>query len=238
MQFFRRFQPVQAISFDLDDTLYDNHPIMQRAERALFSYLQRAEPRWRSYQPADWYRNRAILLEAEPELHDDVSLLRQRVMAAMLMALGVDSTTAYALAAETFAHFLKVRSDFEVDPAVRAILAELAQRLPLIAISNGNANLDQIGIGAHFQFALYAGDGTPAKPDPALYRQAEARLALAPAQILHVGDNLHTDVLGARRAGWQSALTTEYLHDRGPHLPDLKITALAQLLALVDPAIN
>ena len=32
MQFFRRWQPPKIISFDLDDTLYDNVPVMQTAE--------------------------------------------------------------------------------------------------------------------------------------------------------------------------------------------------------------
>ena len=33
MQFYRRWQPVAAISFDLDDTLYDNGPAIARAEQ-------------------------------------------------------------------------------------------------------------------------------------------------------------------------------------------------------------
>ena len=32
MKFYRPLRPFKAISFDLDDTLYDNHPIIEKAE--------------------------------------------------------------------------------------------------------------------------------------------------------------------------------------------------------------
>ena len=33
MEFFRRLHDIRAISFDLDDTLYDNRPVIERAEQ-------------------------------------------------------------------------------------------------------------------------------------------------------------------------------------------------------------
>jgi 4-nitrophenyl phosphatase len=44
------------------------------------------------------------------------------------------------------------------------------------------------------------------KPEPLLYQQAAAAMALDPAQILVIGDRLGTDILGAIRAGMDSAL--------------------------------
>ena len=40
MHFYRRWQPVAAISFDLDDTLYDNGPAIVRAEQWMLSHLR------------------------------------------------------------------------------------------------------------------------------------------------------------------------------------------------------
>lgn len=40
MHFYRRWQPVAAISFDLDDTLYDNGPAIERAEQWMLSHLR------------------------------------------------------------------------------------------------------------------------------------------------------------------------------------------------------
>ncbi len=54
MHFYRRWQPVAAISFDLDDTLYDNGPAIVRAEQWMLSHLRSEylatamldKPRW------------------------------------------------------------------------------------------------------------------------------------------------------------------------------------------------
>ena len=35
MQFYRSFRSPKALTFDLDDTLYDNHPVILRAEQAM-----------------------------------------------------------------------------------------------------------------------------------------------------------------------------------------------------------
>ncbi len=44
------------------------------------------------------------------------------------------------------------------------------------------------------------------KPEPLLYQQAASAMELTPAQILVIGDRLGTDILGAIRAGMDSAL--------------------------------
>lgn len=39
MQIFKALVPLQALSFDLDDTLYDNAPVIAAAEQAMLSAL-------------------------------------------------------------------------------------------------------------------------------------------------------------------------------------------------------
>ncbi|MBU5894779.1 HAD hydrolase-like protein, partial [Vibrio cholerae O1] len=64
------------------------------------------------------------------------------------------------------------------------------------------------------------------------------RLAIAPAHILHVGDDLTTDVAGALRAGFQAC----WINDRqgslmqaadGRLLPHIEVSQLASLTALL-----
>jgi len=43
------------------------------------------------------------------------------------------------------------------------------------------------------------------KPDPAIFRAAEAALGAQGQAILHVGDDWAADVVGAKRAGWRAA---------------------------------
>ena len=39
MKFYRRLNPLKAMSFDLDDTLYNNHPFIVEAEKQLFHFV-------------------------------------------------------------------------------------------------------------------------------------------------------------------------------------------------------
>ena len=40
MEFFRRLGAIRAISFDLDDTLYDNRPVIEHAARWMVAHMR------------------------------------------------------------------------------------------------------------------------------------------------------------------------------------------------------
>ena len=42
MEFFRRLSGIRAISFDLDDTLYDNRPVIEHAEQWMVAHMRDA----------------------------------------------------------------------------------------------------------------------------------------------------------------------------------------------------
>lgn len=92
--------------------------------------------------------------------------------------------------------------------------------------------------GEYFRFVLRAGPAGRAKPYSDMYLAAAQRFGLAPAQILHVGDDLTTDVAGAVRSGMQAC----WVNDRGRSLlcaaegrllPHVEISRLDSLLALI-----
>ena len=75
------------------------------------------------------------------------------------------------------------------------------------------------------------------KPDPRIFRAAEAALGTPPARILHVGDDWAADVVGARRAGWRVAWLRSRPEDSplpgseptDDHEPDLVLDRLTDL---------
>ena len=74
-------------------------------------------------------------------------------------------------------------------PDVRRALARLSQDYALATISNGNADIEIIGIGHYFSHKVQARDVGVAKPAPAIFEHALAALELEPHQVLHVGDD-------------------------------------------------
>ncbi|MCE1184570.1 MAG: HAD-IA family hydrolase [Rhodocyclales bacterium] len=197
------FAPIALISFDLDDTLWPFGPAVARAERVLFDWLHAHVPGCRSFlhTPAVLREFRARVLESQPELAHDMSGLRCASIAAILQAAGASP----ALVDVVYPIFLAERQRVDLYPDVLPALGWLAERYPLIAITNGNACVHAAGLGHVFQHVFQAQTTGYAKPDPRIFHTAAAQAGIAPAQVLHVGDDLHLDVHGALGAGMQAA---------------------------------
>lgn len=238
MIFYRRLKPIRAMTFDLDDTLYENTSVIRRAESSLLDFLQRTYPETEKYDIKDWRKIQQGLLKTSPYLKHDMGQLRYRTLEQGLIQLGLNQKFASEGAKLGFEHFYDVRSDFKLDQKVHQTLAKLSANLPLVAITNGNVNLQQIGIDEYFTATFKASVRLAMKPAPDMFEAAKAQLKLPAEQILHVGDNLEKDVYGALAAGYQAAW---YADDRPMHitaeptllLPHVQLNRLAELVELV-----
>ena len=56
MRFYRPLGRISALTFDLDDTLYDNRPVILRTEREALTFVQNYHPALRSFQNEDLQR--------------------------------------------------------------------------------------------------------------------------------------------------------------------------------------
>lgn len=238
MQFFRPLRPIAALSFDLDDTLYDNVPVMQVCEQDAAAALGRRYPPLAALSAADWAARRQRRAQREPALQHDMTALRCATIASELRALGFTLEAAQQAAQEGMAEFIRLRNRIRVPAETLRVLAALAERWPLVAISNGNADPALIGLAPYFQFCLRAGPDGRAKPYPDMFHQAAQRLAIRPEALLHVGDHLQTDVQGAIHAGAQACWLNDRQRqlrseDHSRTLPTLEIRRLASLCELL-----
>lgn len=237
MYFYRRLAAVRAISFDLDDTLYDNYPYMRQAEQQLMDFLHHSYALTRHTDMAFWRKFKAALLHAKPQLQSDMGHLRKLVLQQGLFACGYSEQEAIAGSEQCFEYFYQKRSDFKVADDIRQVLASLSERVPLVAITNGNVDLQRIGIDNYFSLCLKSSLSQPMKPSPVMFNLAAKKLAMPARHILHVGDNFKADVFGAINAGFSAAW---YAHNRPMHLssepvrvlPHLQVDKLEELLSL------
>lgn len=204
MKLFIRPQSFSTISFDLDDTLYDNRPIIRQAEAASQQFLNHHYPKSQAWKIADWHRLKLTIIKQRPQLRHDPSLARQVMLECGLVELGYDATTAKLGATAVFDHFAMHRSHFSVSQQVLELLANLKQQYRLIGITNGNVDYQRIGLGDLLEFVLHPGQGFKQKPAADMFVQAAKRLNIPQRQILHVGDSAMSDVVGARQAGCQA----------------------------------
>jgi len=157
MEFFRRLHHVRAISFDLDDTLYDNRPVIERAEQWMVDYMRDTYLQTAMYDRAWWHRLKLQLQQEHPELKEDVSLCRKEMLLRGLVSGGMTQAEARGEAEKIFAMFLEVRSQVAVPTRTREVLTALAQKYPLVVITNGNVLVERLGLDGHFQHILKAG---------------------------------------------------------------------------------
>jgi putative hydrolase of the HAD superfamily len=104
---------VRAIAFDLDNTLWDIEPVLERAEQCLAAWLQQHCPRI-ALSREQMRAAREQLARREPHNAHDVSYLRVAALAALAREHGYDEQ----LARQAFEVFLAARNQVEIFPDV------------------------------------------------------------------------------------------------------------------------
>ena len=205
MRCFLNLKPIKVISFDLDDTLYDNRPYILKAEAEFLSFMQQHYPAEHQWQSEYWRAEKHKLETEQPEISHDTWQSREQNVKRILLNMGLNQQDASSGAKAGLEHFLHYRSNFNVSQQSLELLNELKQKYRLIGISNGNVDSKRIGFSDQFEFVLHAGNGLKMKPAPDMFALACARLNVKPEEVLHVGDNFEADVVGARLFGCQAA---------------------------------
>lgn len=226
-------RPPLAITLDLDDTLWPIAPVIARAEDALDAWLHQHAPGTARRWPLAAMRElRDRIGRERTDLAHDFTEQRRLVLAHALADSGDDP----ALADGAFEVFFAARNAVECYPDTIEALARLASRVPVAALTNGNADLATIGLESHFRFCLGARAHGKAKPSACIFHAACDGLGVAPADVLHVGDDAEHDVAGAAGAGLSSC----WINREGrpwplPDLrPDLEFPTLAALADWLD----
>jgi putative hydrolase of the HAD superfamily len=137
------------------------------------------------------------------------------------------SETFFPTLYERFAQANAWRIFDDVEPT----LAELARRgIKLGVISNWDERLrpllEALGLAKYFSFIVVSCEAGGTKPSPTIFQKAVALCGVSPIEILHVGDSMEWDVIGARAAGFKAV---QIRRDRKPAMAG-ELRSLAELL--------
>ena len=223
---------IRALSFDLDDTLWPIEPTILHAERSLQHWLHVRVPEIAPLWPSERLRaHRDDIATRRPDLAHDYSAQRRHSLHEVL----ADQPERENLVESAFAAFYAARNEVTLYPDAASALVRLSARFRMASLSNGNADLERIGLAAHFEQRISARDVGIMKPDRAIFAHLCTLLGVAPAQIAHIGDDPELDVLGAKQAGlfavWLNRDGRDWQHAQRP---DLEVADLHQLCAWLD----
>lgn len=238
MHFYRPPGPIRAMSFDLDDTLYDNAEVILTTVSKTHQALQQWHPSLADLTVSDYESARDQVAEQEPETIHDVTLWREKAVSLVMQQAGLSAEQCRQGTGHVMSVFARWRSAVTMPSLTHQTLRYLSQRIPLVAITNGNADPEKMGIAGYFRFMLRAGPDGRAKPAADMYQLTAQRLQLPPSDILHIGDDLTTDVAGAIRSGFQACWINPGDRDLmsatdARLLPHLEISRLDSLMSLL-----
>ncbi len=232
--------PVQAIFFDIGDTLvFDDPPLRERLATTVRLV---GLPVDQARLPAAFRAGEAFSVGQyiEGVAWDDPDSLRE-AMVRVFLALNLSP-----LDEETWPKFLEsfAAIPFEryVHPHALALLQELKRRGFVVgAISDWETTLpdllQKLGIAPFLDALAVSEIVGVTKPDPLLFQDALRQANAPPETSLHVGDWYELDVCGARSVGMQALLFD--WPGRRPDTDCPRVTTFAALteylLALPDP---
>lgn len=222
-----QLEGVTTISFDFGNTLVpvgreDLRAVIERTTREV---AERSGPFDHDAFAAAWAEERERQFAEDVPLMREVDLARRiiRVLARMRGMAVPPRHLAWDDAAAA-AHSEPAEIDWAVGiysaafvealpapPEVGPFLERLARRYVLGILSNWplavtiDRYVEAAGWAPHVRAIVVSQRVGTIKPDPAIFRAAEAALGASGPAILHVGDDWAADVVGAKRAGWRAA---------------------------------
>ena len=198
---------IRAVFFDLDDTLFAHRESVQagiHAHRtALGGAVSEADPvaefaRWNALEEEHYHR----YLAGEVDFHG-----QRRARARGFVApygIELDDAAAEAWFESYLVHY---EATWALHADVDDCFAAIAPRT-LGIITNGDlgfqsAKIVGTGLDARIPLAdvVASGELGVAKPDARIFEAAAAHAGVPIAELCYVGDRLHTDAIGAARAG-------------------------------------
>tara|TARA_A100001388_G_scaffold150824_1_gene112107 strand:+ start:2731 stop:3438 length:708 start_codon:yes stop_codon:yes gene_type:complete len=188
---------IKAITFDLDDTFWDVKPVLINAEMKTRKFIEDSigPLEWGSWEDFKLIRERLIVEDASYEF--DVGKLRKKLLLMKIQEQISDPETANELSEKAFQLFFKERNKVEFFPYVLDEIEKLAQIYELGCLTNGNADIEMIGIGKFFKFNISSKDVNANKPNKNHFQKAVELLGISKEEILHIGDHKINDMLGA-----------------------------------------
>ena len=208
---------IKCITFDLDDTLWACTPVLRRAEQICYRWLAQYYPKITAYyNEKQLFENRLQYMHTHPEQAFNLTQIRLDWLA----QLADEFSYPIQMADDAFQVFWLARNEVTLFAGVLESLEQLATNFSLGTISNGNADVNHIGLGKYFDFSVNVSNAGVAKPEPEIFHHAMRLADCKTNEILHIGDHPQQDVLGALNAGlfaiWYNPIKSVWLEDKKP----------------------
>ena len=192
---------IRLVTFDLDDTLWDNGGVIARADQEMRKWISQRVP---SYQHMSFPEIRDLqtaVRRDHPEILHDVTKMRTAILRRAFERCGLNPSEALGLASGAMKVFMEWRNKVVLFDGARELVQRLGTRYVVASLTNGNVDVEQTPLRSCFNFSLSAADVGAQKPDPAMFLAALDEARVSAASAVHVGDHPEHDISAAAAVG-------------------------------------
>ena len=167
----KKSKEIKLITFDLDDTLWDNMPIITRAEIDTRKYIEERVGKIEWGDLNDFLNLREELIKEDPSIAWDISKLRKEIFRKKLAYVKPQSLRD-KIVEEAFTIFINKRHEIQLFDGVENALSELSNKYILGVLTNGNADVYRFDFGRYFKFSISSLEAKNSKPNRAHFDKA------------------------------------------------------------------
>ena len=225
---------------DFDDTLYDTHGNALIALKELFEALQlgRYFPEPELFYDEYWKTNIDLWTRYSKEEITRDYLIVERFRRPLSFGKCLDPTVEYCLkASDLFLDFCSSKPGL-VEGAQELVDYLKAKGYRMHICSNGfhevqYKKLRACGLYDHFGTIILSEDAGANKPSQQFFDYALVKSGAKKETTLMIGDNFNTDILGAKRAGLDTAYFNRFPEYPATEPITFEVTALKQLMDIL-----
>ena len=196
---------IKSISFDLDDTFWPLMPTILEAEKKSRDWIEKHFPgALNSLSRETSMLLRDELMREDPSIINRLSELRHKIFFRAGLRSGYSKKESAIMADKAFEIFFKGRNQVTFYDGVIETLDLLKKTYSLGVITNGNADLEMIGIAEYFDYILSPVELNAHKPDPKMFLAVLEKTGLEPQEICHIGDHPINDVQASYDCGFKT----------------------------------
>ncbi|MFW6040656.1 MAG: HAD family hydrolase [Thermoplasmatota archaeon] len=219
---------IKVISFDGDDTLWDFQKVMIHSLNIVIRELKRVDP-----IAAERLNIKKLIDIRErvfSEFKGKVTNLEKIRLESFKESLRKVNRENDELAEMLNKIYLKHRfEDIELYDEVLPTINHLKDKYILGLISNGNSYPERCGLKDIFEFVVFSQDVGVEKPDQRIFNYALKQLDCEKDQIIHVGNSIEDDIIGAEQAGITGVWLNRNCKKTDGYKPEYEINSLDEL---------
>lgn len=228
---------IQAVLFDVDDTLFDRNLAQQKAIELIIQRLPHIFNKYETGRIMKAFKESDLITVAEFQTGAPSDDLRDKRSRHFLRLLGINVNYATTITELYVKNYPLLYTP--VDGAV-ALVNKLSRLFKVGIVSNGLPDvqyrkLETLKLRHVFSCIILSEEIGIRKPDPGIFHFATKKLHNKPAECLYVGDSYDNDIVGAKKAGMKACW---FNHKKAAaknesDKPDFEITKLGELLKIL-----